>query len=126
MSEEDEQHEGDEEAAERFAKAVVRSLYYEKSKVKAGNRRRRKYSITNYGITTEEYNRLYDDQDGRCAICRQPEDIRSLSIDHNHKTGKVRGLLCRNCNSAIGLLKDSPARVGRAYKYLKKYEDSDR
>lgn len=56
-----------------------------------------------YGLGTVGYNRLFGIQDGRCAICRkhQSELKRRLDIDHDHKTGKVRGLLCNYCNKTI-------------------------
>jgi hypothetical protein len=61
----------------------------------------RKYK---YGLSNKEYQLLLDLQQGRCAICRKtPEEVneRSLSVDHNHTTSKVRGLLCRRCNLAV-------------------------
>lgn len=67
-----------------------------------------------YGITSEEYDRLFVEQGGLCAVCRQPETARDrlgrvrarLSVDHNHKTGAVRGLLCHHCNAALGHVND--------------------
>jgi hypothetical protein len=67
-----------------------------------------------------EYQRLYAAQNGRCRICKQKEKKgRLLSLDHSHKTQEVRGLLCRNCNSGLGLFKDSVKRLKRAIKYLR-------
>ena len=54
--------------------------------------------IEKYGITLTEYDRMVADQKEVCFLCGKPELIRRLSIDHNHKTGKVRGLLCTGCN----------------------------
>lgn len=77
-----------------------------------------------YDLSREEYDRLFEDQGGVCAICRQPETrlhrgrVRMLSVDHDHTTGRVRGLLCRNCNSAIGLLGDDPDLLRSALAYL--------
>ena len=53
-----------------------------------------------YGITLEEYNQLFQQQNGHCAICgtHQSELVKTLAVDHDHKTGKVRGLLCMRCN----------------------------
>lgn len=66
-----------------------------------------------YGITTAHVELMLKSQNGVCKICKQPETvkdrsgkIRPLSVDHNHKTMKVRGLLCANCNWILGLLKD--------------------
>ena len=64
-----------------------------KMQIRKGNLRR------HYGITPEEYDRLFDTQGGKCAICG--ELPRRLVVDHNHETGKVRGLLCFKCNNAL-------------------------
>lgn len=75
-----------------------------------------------YGITRDEYRKLWLSQGGVCAICVQPERTarnRLLTIDHDHATGQVRGLLCSQCNRAIGLLGDSPEVIEAAARYLK-------
>lgn len=72
-----------------------------------------------YGITVSERDRLYREQSGLCAICGKPYSI--LSVDHDHKTGLVRGLLCKRCNSGIGMLGDDLAGVEKAFLYLKKH-----
>jgi hypothetical protein len=67
-----------------------------------------------YKITLEDYRGMYQEQGGVCAICRQPETdidaknglVRDLAVDHNHRTGQVRGLLCRRCNQVVGLLNE--------------------
>lgn len=73
-----------------------------------------------YGITVEDYDRMHLEQGGTCAIChRTEEDIgKKLAVDHCHKTGKVRGLLCFICNSAIGKLDDDPIKLIKAAEYL--------
>ena len=69
-----------------------------------------------YGITTAQWDSMYDGQRGRCAICREiPEE--SLQVDHCHTTKEVRGLLCPKCNRAIGLLNDIPENMMRAALY---------
>ena len=70
-----------------------------------------------YGLTTEQYNAMLETQDNNCLICE--EKMTKPCVDHCHTTGKVRGLLCSTCNSGIGLLKDDPEVVFRAYHYLK-------
>lgn len=70
-----------------------------------------------YGMTEAEYEDLLCGQCGVCAICGTNPEGR-LAVDHNHDTKRVRGLLCRPCNSAIGLLKDSPEILRRAVEYL--------
>ena len=57
-----------------------------------------------YGITIEYYNKILKKQKGLCAICGLPDSSKMLSIDHNHNTNKIRGLLCQRCNAAIGML----------------------
>ena len=84
------------------------------------------YNLKKYGIKPEDYNNLLIKQNGVCAICLKSEtkihprtkQVAQLSIDHCHTTGKVRGLLCGNCNFAIGHLQDSPYLCERAMNYL--------
>ena len=62
-----------------------------------------------YGLSFEDLIRMKEDQNGCCYVCKIPETAlngRYLGVDHNHKTGKVRKLLCANCNTALGLLKE--------------------
>lgn len=68
------------------------------------------------------YEESFEKQEGRCAICLVPENGRynHLSIDHNHTTGKLRGLLCNNCNRALGLFKDNKDILTKAVDYLRK------
>jgi len=61
-----------------------------------------------YGITIEIYEEMFAEQNGLCGICSSPPTTVRLDTDHNHDTGEVRGLLCRKCNMAIGLLHDNP------------------
>lgn len=80
-----------------------------------------------YGITIEQYDAKWDAQGGLCAICERPETqihngrLRWLSVDHNHRTSEVRGLLCSNCNRAIGYLQDNHDRALRAACYLEEW-----
>ncbi len=71
-----------------------------------------------YGISLEDYTAMLLKQGGVCAICEGACTSGRLSVDHCHNTGRVRGLLCRTCNTAIGLLDDSPTLVAVALKYL--------
>ena len=73
-----------------------------------------------FGITSEDYDLLYITQGGRCAICgtHQTELKRKLSVDHDHKKGEVRGLLCTQCNQGLGYFKDSPVLTREATNYL--------
>ena len=80
-----------------------------------------------YGITQEQYEDLLIDQLGVCAICKKREkskdkrgNTKLLFIDHCHTTGKIRGLLCHNCNTALGHFKDSEESLVSAIEYLRK------
>ena len=70
-----------------------------------------------YGLTEEEYNSMVLKQNNICAICNKYSE-KTLFIDHNHETGKVRGLLCSNCNTGIGLFKEDIVSLSRAIDYL--------
>lgn len=73
-----------------------------------------------HGITLEDYDMMLLTQNMRCAICGTdtPKGRGRFHVDHNHDTGTIRGLLCHECNTALGLLKDSPATLARAIEYL--------
>lgn len=72
-----------------------------------------------YGITVEQYDQVFEIQGGVCAICGGVNlDGRRLFVDHNHETGKIRGLLCLPCNYALGYLKESPELFIKALHYL--------
>ncbi len=71
-------------------------------------------TVSKYGITTQEYDRMLEVQGHRCVLCKRHESEfpKKLAVDHDHKTGRVRGLLCTNCNVYLGHIKDNP-NVGR-------------
>lgn len=81
-----------------------------------------RYIKSRYGITVEEYSKMYDDQKGLCAICGKDNGDIRLHVDHCHTTGKVRGLLCFLCNSALGKVKDDVAVLEKAILYLQKHQ----
>ncbi len=75
-----------------------------------------------FGITIERYEEMSLEQEHKCAICGQPSKApRALAVDHCHNTGKVRGLLCGNCNLGMGKLNDSKELLMKAIMYLEKY-----
>jgi hypothetical protein len=77
----------------------------------------------NYGLTYEEYQQMVKHQKGLCAICRNQERIKTcnrLSVDHNHKTGQIRGLLCSRCNRLLAWAEENLNIFYNAIKYLKK------
>jgi len=72
-----------------------------------------------YGMTVEQYDALLEEQEGVCAICRSEcKSGRHLAVDHDHETRENRGLLCANCNTAVGLMEDNPDLLIAAAKYL--------
>jgi Recombination endonuclease VII len=82
--------------------------------------------VRNFGISREQYEEMLKRQNGVCAICHQPETARSrsggeklLGVDHEHETGRVRGLLCYRCNVALGYLKDDADVLLSAVAYLR-------
>lgn len=85
---------------------------------------RRLMMKTLYGITVEDYDKMFKAQRGRCAICRTTEvgqtTKKNFCVDHDHKTGKVRGLLCFRCNRALGLFYDKAHVVAKAAEYLRR------
>jgi hypothetical protein len=79
----------------------------------------------NYRIRLSDYERLYEAQEGNCACCGQHEEKfkRKLHVDHDHESGKIRGLLCTQCNPGIGYFQDSIERLQKAINYLKKFKN---
>lgn len=89
-------------------------------KVREHNRRGR---LKRYGITVEEYDALIELQDGACLICKRvpTESERALAVDHNHRTGEVRALLCIKCNRGLGWFNDDPELLTAAAAYLESH-----
>lgn len=81
---------------------------------------RRRATERLYGMPYGDYQRLYDEQGGVCAICKSHPHSHALPVDHDHRDGGVRGLLCHNCNRGIGLLGDNPNRLRAAVAYLER------
>lgn len=71
-----------------------------------------------YGLTFEQYEVMYLEQHGVCPLCKTHHDF--LVVDHDHGTGKIRGLLCNHCNLALGHFKDSVHSMLSAIEYLRK------
>ncbi len=91
--------------------------------------RRTCYLRWRFGITQEDYNEMFSRQNGVCAICGQPETamrkgkLIHLAIDHDHKTGTVRELLCSKCNKALGLLDEDEDRCRSMVAYIQKHKE---
>jgi hypothetical protein len=108
--------------------------YYERNKDKKKeyekqNKKRKKenYFLRKYNLTLEQYQQMLQDQHNKCCICGiEFDDSRMRTrpcVDHCHKTKKVRSILCSNCNSAIGLLREDTFILKRTIKYLKKHNN---
>jgi hypothetical protein len=99
-----------------YAKAKLKYKKTEKGKTTSLNLR-----CKSYNLTIDDYNKMFTSQNGCCKICgkHQSEFKKSLSIDHNHQTNEVRGLLCNNCNTILGHAKDDIEILQNAIKYLK-------
>jgi len=93
--------------------------FYRKKREQAKRRHDKRVQVV-YGLEPGEYDELYQFQHGRCAICfRATGRTRRLSVDHDHKTGHVRGLLCRPCNDLLGHLRDDLLAAMRIVRYLR-------
>lgn len=115
--------------------AEKRKIYYEnnKEKIMARNRKRiekikhtdayknyhKNWKLKNlYGLTREEYDLKLEEQNYKCEICSKEE---KLHVDHCHTTGKARGLICKNCNNSLGLIKENIETLEMMIEYIKKY-----
>lgn len=103
-----------------------------KTKSKEIFRRKHKYNsdwhknqrlIKKYGINLEEFDAMYQQQAGRCAICDTGVSADKICVDHCHDSGQVRKLLCHNCNTMLGLAKENTRTLQRSIEYLKEHYD---
>ena len=98
----------------------IRSTPEGKAKQRAGHLKRK------YGMTIEQYDLLLSKQGGNCAICgRKPRPDISLHLDHDHDSGRVRGVLCFRCNSALGDFDDDANLLQQALAYVLSYQATD-
>jgi hypothetical protein len=110
--------------ADKYAKNRIKILKrmrkYAKSDI--GRKVSLRTQLKKYGATTELYTRMFNSQGGVCLMCgKSNENGYRLSIDHNHFTGKIRGLLCTGCNSKLGMVENLEF-LESAIKYLKEYD----
>lgn len=75
-----------------------------------------------FNISLDDYKKLLTKQKGKCIICGSIDKDRDLAVDHCHKTGKIRGLLCSACNVGLGKFKDNVKLLNKAIKYLRSYK----
>lgn len=103
----------------------LKQLYIKKNnenyKVKKANQKLK----SRYGVTLEEYNVLLEKQNHKCAICNmdQSKFKRRFHLDHDHKTNKIRALLCQPCNMALGFVKDDISIAKKIISYLKEHSN---
>jgi len=77
--------------------------------------------LREFGLTTESYLKMIKKQRGKCYICSETPD--RICLDHNHKTGKLRKILCSKCNSALGFVKENPIILKKMISYLEEFND---
>jgi len=96
---------------------------WQKANPKKIHETERRYALKkNYGLTLKDYARMFKAQGEVCAICGEPERERKyLSVDHDHFTEKVRGLICTRCNRALGFADDSPAKLRKMAIWIEKH-----
>jgi len=104
-------------------KKYIRERYESGDQMKVARKHR-------YGMTHEDYKKRVKKQNNRCAVCRRKErhinpytgKRQALAVDHDHRTNRVRALLCADCNRGIGLFNENPVLLLRVIKYLKKHK----
>lgn len=95
---------------------VSNARYAARSKEENYARHRRAMLKHEYGMTVEQYEKMFANQNGKCKICLDEHEV--LHVDHCHDSLAVRGLLCMNCNRSLGMMKDNPKVLRRAADYL--------
>lgn len=84
--------------------------------------RSKQYIEWKWGLTFDEYSKMSESQLHGCAICRKPCNVRRrLAVDHSHKTGKIRSLLCHRCNTILGLCEENDGLLHDIIDYIKKF-----
>jgi hypothetical protein len=109
------------------AQRKARARWYQRNKQFRKKLDRDRGILRKYGLTPEQYDQKYYEQNGRCAICsrHQSESKRNFHIDHDHLTGKVRALLCGVCNPRLGIIENKDF-VEKAMEYLKYHQTQDK
>lgn len=81
--------------------------------------------MDSYGITVQDYNKMFEEQGGRCKICGRHQSVleKRLNVDHDHVTGNVRSLLCGFCNTALGSFNDSTELLQKAIEYINEHKE---
>jgi len=101
---------------------ALKKNHHEKYREEENLKRRDRNLRQLYGVAPEEYESMLSAQSGGCAVCGETnKNRRRLYVDHDHETGKVRGLLCHRCNRVLGSVNDSPELLRRLIDYLKRH-----
>lgn len=79
----------------------------------------RNYTVKRYGITSADYQIMFDSQNGKCYICGNTEENKRLAVDHCHDSNKIRKLLCSHCNQGLGHFRDNEDLMFKAIEYIK-------
>lgn len=109
----------DSSGIERRCKACTKKRGKNWNKTNPAQRKKyaRAWTLKKYGLTPQSYEHLVKRQNGCCAICEKLNLDGNLHVDHDHKSGKVRGLLCGDCNRGLGMFKDCPQLLYKAADY---------
>lgn len=107
------------DTSKQTPKEQLRRYYKNGYRIRRDTNLRRKY-----GLSLDEYEKMLENQNSCCIICKKTlnDNGKNLAVDHDHKTGKIRGLLCNNCNVAVGFLQDNPEMGNKIADYLKEGE----
>ncbi len=109
--------------AQKLAAKKKAIIYREQNRAEYLIKHRNQMLKTTYKITIEEYNKLFNEQNGCCAICLVPQEKfkKRLAVDHNHVTNEIRGLLCSNCNiKVVSVVENFSHLIPKAIEYLSK------
>lgn len=106
--------------ANKEALKIARKERQQRDPKKLKARQRKNDLKKKYNISPEDYDKMFETQQGKCAIC-DTVSVKALHVDHNHETGKIRALLCSHCNVGLGHFKESLNLLDRAKEYLCKH-----
>jgi hypothetical protein len=101
-------------------KSSKSSMNWYRNSIDRVKHNQRIYKLRSFNLSLEDFNNLFQKQNGNCGICEKNQSLfkTKFAIDHDHKTGKVRGLLCASCNIGLGMMKDDKDILLKAIKYL--------
>ena len=92
--------------------------WYHRNRERGLKWRRNGHLVKKFGITSEEYDQMFEEQGNVCKICGAGKTTKHFAVDHDHNTGKIRGILCGDCNLGLGKFKDDPELLRIALQYL--------